>query len=282
MTSVTFERRNSSIDIPLLDSSSGSPLIARDIGKPNLKLTTNGRMDPRSADFWSSLENYQIFGQFTESDAYEKAINLAEMVKAGSGESGSLSIPLDGYPDSVPVQPLAEQEQALQLTYPPGRRDWVEAQLGLTRVSTTAGNGQAVETPTDSGSGPITLSDGSNSVELTIDIEVQRTVGRPNSTVRRSRNNHPFYIEKRKSAYDSFELSLEFQENTASKTETLISMFNQPLRRTDLTLDFNGIYGYGAFDVVPDGSNALRQIEPAAQTGVELIPSINLRVVDND
>jgi hypothetical protein len=277
---VTFERRNKSVDIPLLADASGQPLLARDIGKPNLRLQTNGRINPRSADFWSCLENYNIRGQFTSGTAYEDAIKLADMVKAGASSAGTLSIPADAYPSSVSVQPAAEQERALVLTYPPGRRKWVEVELGLTRVGDSVGVGQTASTPTSTSSGSITLSDGTNTVNLDIDIQVERTIGRPNSVVRRSTGQFPRYIEKRKSAYDSFELTFEKHDNAAKVTQ-LISMFNEQQERGSLTLDFNGTYRMGAFDVIPSGSTALRQVEPAAQEGIDVLPSIDLRVVNN-
>jgi hypothetical protein len=58
-------------------------------------------------------------------------------------------------------------------------------------------------------------------------------------------------------------------------------MFNEQQERGSLTLDFNGTYRMGAFDVIPSGSTALRQVEPAAQEDIDVIPSIDLRVVNN-
>lgn len=279
-TTATFTRRNKSIDIPLSADSAGAPTIARDVGKPNQSFQTNGRNNPRSADFWSALENYTLFGYFTGSSAYSDAITLSNLIKSGSGDNATLNIPLSAYPSTINCQPAAEQEQALQLVYPPGMKDRVEVQLSLTRVSETKGIGVSASTPTASGTGPIQLDDGTNTVTLETDTEVTRTVGRPNSPVRRSTKQHPRYIEKRKSAYDAFEIAFEKNGNASTITD-LVGMFNTQLDRGTLTLDFQGQYGLGSFDVVPEGSNALRQVAPAGSPGQDLIPSINLRVVDN-
>jgi len=285
MVDATLSRGTTSIAIPLLADSGGTPLIARDLGKPNLRLQTNGRVDPRSSDFWAGMQNFQIFGQFTGSNAYADAIVLADLIKSGSARKTLLNVPIDVYDTDIQVVPMAEQDQALTLTYPPGRRNWVEVKLGLTRVSQVFGDGGlTADSPLSSLTGQnIEITDGTDTVELTTDIEIERTVGRPNSTARgKAPGDYPTYIEQRKSSYDAFELGLEFQTETTAKTNTLISMFEQQLERNTLTLDFRGNFLYGAFDVVPDGSNALRQVEPAAEEGTQLIPKITLRVVNND
>lgn len=275
-------RRDRVIAIPLLESSGGTPLVSPTVGHPSLKLQTNGRIDPRSSDQWSIVENYQIVGRFISNASYKKARILADIIKSGQGSAGTLQIPKDTYDDDISVVPLAEQEEALTITYPPGQRDFVEVDLGLTRVNTVNGSGAPYNSPTGSGSGPIQITDGTTTIDLTTDIEVERSVGRPASTVRRQTGTYPNATEKRKSAYDAFALTLEFVENATSKINDLVDMFSTRLGRGTLTLKFNGIYGLGSFDVIPQGSNALRRVEPAAQTGVELVPQLNLRVVDND
>jgi len=81
-----------------------------------------------------------------------------------------------------------------------------------------------------------------------------------------------------KSAYDAFELS--FQSSDPSGTiKNITDMFRKQLARDSLTLDFNGVYGMGAMNVVPDGSQALRHARQTAIEGHGLIPTVSLRRV---
>ncbi|AHG00977.1 hypothetical protein HALLA_12150 [Halostagnicola larsenii XH-48] len=171
----------------------------------------------------------------------------------------------------------------MTIAYDVGQTNFVDCEVSLTRVNTTHGSGsQVAETPTATGNGPITLSYGSQSVEFRDDIVVDRSVGRPNSVVRRTTFDFPNYEDKIKAAYDGFEIGVEFTDNAVSRATTLKSMVGQKLGRTSLTLDFNGIYGLGAFDVVPEGSQALRTVRASAEQGVIVVPTLKLRRVMAD
>jgi hypothetical protein len=278
MAVATLSRGGTSIDIPLLGS--GQELVLGvDLGKPNLNIQESGELQPRFNDQWSGQETYTLLGQFTNSDAYSKAITLADLIKSNSnGESAILNIDLPEIDTDIKVAPAAGNESALSINYIPGRKNWIQLDLGLTRIkSTRAGGEQEATTPTASGSGPITLSDGSTTVEMSTDIEVVRNVGRPNSVIRRSPDAYPYYEDKRKAAYDSFELNFEFVENTTQQVLDIRSLINQRLGRTPLTLDFNGLYGMGAMDVIPEGSRSLRHTRQSGQEGTSLVPTLNLR-----
>lgn len=285
MVDVTLERDGTSVDIPIVDSSSGTPLISKDIGKPNLETYQTGALDPRSLDQWSGNEQYTILGRFTGSSAYSDAIELADLIKSNSnGNDLTLSIPLNDFDDNIIVAPAAGQEESVSISYVPGRKNWVEVDLGLTRVNQTQGGAnQPASTPTASGSGPIQITDGSTTIDLVKEISVSRALGRPGSSIRRHPTfNYPTYYDKHKTAHESFELSARFTDSAVSMTNDLVDMFSQQLDRSSLTLKFNGIYGMGDFDVVPMGSQALRHTRESGKKGTTLIPTINLRRVYSD
>lgn len=281
MVNATLSRGSTSVDLPLV-ATGGNPLVAVDHGRPNLEVQTSGALDPRHSDFWSGTEQYTLLVRFTSSNAYNDAITLADLIKSNSnGTPLELSIPLPEFKNTIEVAPAAGQDESVSIVYNPGRRDWVEVDVALTRVSATFGGGdQPANTPKANGNGPITLSDGSNTVALERDITVSRGVGRPKSEIRRTSSaKYPRYTDKHKAAYDGFELSLEFGDNTTTKVTNIRDMFNQSLKRDSLTLDFNGLYNMGAFNVVPDGSNALRTVRSSGEEGTVLLPTINLRRV---
>lgn len=287
MTSATLERGGTSVTLPLADSASGSPLVSRDIGKPRLRLQGTGALDPRSIDQWSASMQYTLMVRFTDSDAYQDAITLCDLIKSNSdGTPLYLNVDLPEFDTDIMVAPAAAQEQAVNLLYAPGRRDWVEADIALTRVSATEGGGQqTASTPTDTGSGPIRLIGSNGSVSITQGVQVERQVGRPKSVVRAVPGNtatYPKLFDQQKAAYDAFELSFETVENAGPIAGTLVEMFTEPLGRGALTLDFNGLYGMGAVDVLPQGSGALRHQRVSGEEGTSAYPTISLRRVYQD
>ncbi len=283
MATATLERDGTSVDIPLLSNSSGTPLVVRGIGKPHVNFRNGGVINPRHDDLWSGLEQYTITGRFHETDAYSDAIKLVDLIKSPSqGPELTLNIDMPDYESDIFVAPAAGQDEALAVTYNPGWRDYVEVDLALTRINKTFSGDidQTANTPTASGSGPIELSYRGTTVQLTSDITVERTVGRPNSVIRKnSLTTYPDHFEKFKSAADRFELSFEFAENTVSKTNEVVDLFTKRLAYSSLTLDFNGLYGMGSFNVVPDGSEAVRHTRQSGYKSSGVIPSVSLRRV---
>lgn len=283
---VTLSRSGTSIDIPVVSDGSGSPLVSSDLGKPELSLYATGALFQRHLDSWSQLENYTILGRFYSDSAYTDARTLADLLLSHSQQNDlTLDIPLDEYPNPVTVAPSAGSDQAASIVYNPGRRDWVEVDIGLTRVNNTIAsddtgdtNHQA-STPTASGSGPIELSDGSTTVQISDGVTVERAVGRPNSTVRRTPFRYPNYIDKRKPASDSWELSYRITDASTGEISDIRSLFNSKLVRSSLKLRFNGVYGLGTFNVVPNGSQALRHQRLSGFQGTANVPAISLQRV---
>ena len=283
---LTHNGRNDSLTFPIL-TESGTPQFSIDVGKPELNIYEHGELNPRFNDTRSGLENYSITSQLRGSSAYDDAILLADMIKSrqGNGEELELNVSgtnLDGYPTNpVFVAPAAEQEEAISLTYAPGRTNVVDVEGSFTRVNQVRGTAnQNATTPTTTGSGPITLSDGTDTVELTEDIVVTRSVGRPNSPIRSTPRTHPNYTDQRKSAYDAFDIQFQMFDSGPSKAFTLARNLIQPqLGSSSLTLDFNGLFNLGSFNVIPSGSQAFRFQRIAGQKDVENAPTLSLRRV---
>lgn len=278
----TLSRRNTTVNVPILGEG-GDPGIARDFGKPNLRMQINGRLDPRSMDQWAGMQNLTLTGNFVGDSAYSDARQLANFIKSSTGgRDTTLDIPLSGYDSDMLVVPAAGQDVALSLTYPPGQTDWVEFDLALTRVSEIQGAGtMQANTPTAVGSGPIELQGPSNTIQLSTDIEFTREVGRPNSEAKRNIGSFPRYIEHRRSSFDRWQLGFQDVDSPDTTLQNMTSMFETRLSRSSITLNFNGIFGLGAFDVIPQGSQAMRHVDAVGESGVVQFPRINLRVVDN-
>ena len=284
MATATLTRGSTTVELTLLESG-GSPVATVDHGKPTLVEHNTGALDPRTQDQFAGLTTYNLLGRFVTDTAYQDAIELADLIKSHSnGNDLLLNVDIPEFDTDIKVAPAVGQEQAVSMVYNPGRRDWVDVDIGLTRISEltagSVGSDQLASTPTATGTGPVQLSYSGTTVDLTSDVTVERSVGRPQSdTQGQVPNNYPIYQDKQKTAHESFELSLEFVTDAVSKVTQLKDMFNTKLGRTSFTLDFNGLYGLGSFNVVPDGSGALRHIRVAGEQGVTQVPTINLRRV---
>lgn len=279
---VTLRRGNTSVDIPLLEQG-GSPLFVADFGKPNQSIyEKGGTLDPRIQDNWSGLTNYNIVGRL---NSYTEANTLADLVKScDPSEDLLLDIPLPEHPDTAKVNPIAGGNNALVLTYPPGYKEHVQVELGLTRVSSLEGNTENLQinqTPTDSGSGPIQIDTGKNTIEIKTGVTVTRTVGRPNDVIRKTTATpDPYLIQKAKYAVDEF--GIEFQE-LESGAEVMGKLTNDIFRsnygKRGFDLRFNGVYGLGSFTVAPVGSAPFRQVRLSGERNVINVPSLDLRVI---
>jgi hypothetical protein len=279
---VTLSRGSTSLDLPLLDEG-GNPLFSTDFGKPFANIRdTGGSVNPRAEDRWSAQINHTINGRFDGSNAFQNARTLANLIKQDPGGNDlELTTGFAEFSDPLLVTPQAGNEQALTLTYEPGRTDTVFFQLGLTEVSVTRTQpDRTFSTPTASGSGPIELTASGNTVTLAPNISVERSVGRPNDSATKTLNELGRYIYKHKVTYDQFSLSFEMTENLTTQLKTIAdTIFKQRLDRDGITLDFNGLYGYGAFTVLPTGSAPIRYQRLAGRTGQVTLPTIDLRVI---
>ncbi len=277
MVSVTLSRGSTSIDIPLVEES-GQALVSADFGKPEIQVReSGGTINPRIQDQWSGLQNFNIIGKLFD---YQKSHDLADLIKTASTDPLTLEIPLDHYPDSVTVAPAAGQEQALSLAYPAGKKNIVDVEMALTRVTNVSGVGiQEATTPTATGDGTVRLIIGNETVALpSADLSIERTVGRPNDVTRRQTNTQdPRYEVKNKVAFDQFNLSFQTIEDIPETLNAITdNMFRQNLGRRGLTLDFNGLLGLGQFDVIPTGSAPFRQVSQAGK-GWVINPTMELR-----
>lgn len=278
MTTATLTHEGESIDIPLVEES-GTPIFITDIGKPEQEFKNGGALDPRVSDFWSTFVNYTLGGRFQGSNAFDDAISLADMIKGNlNTEAITLDVDLPEV-DPVEVAPSPGQDQALELTYEPGETDHVHVGLSLMRIgSFEYGTDQDANTPTASGSGPLQLTDGTTTVDLDLDLTVERTIGRPQSVARaQSNQKYPNYHDKRKTASDVFQIKLQFTRDAVTKTENIQDLISDLTYRGGLQLKFNGLYGMGTFDVAPLGGNALRTVRQVGQEGMVPVPTLNLR-----
>jgi hypothetical protein len=279
----TLSQDGDSVELPLLAESSGI-LLATDLGKPNLITHDNGGTPfPRVQDQWSAFKQFNVIGIFTGDSAYSDATALAELIHSdGNGDPMTLDVPALSELDSdIPVAPAAEQARALNLSYQAGRKDRVEFDLGLTRISNTLGEyGRTPQTPTASGTGPITIESGADTVELIKDVQFDRFVGRPNDVVRKIPANYgrwPRYEPKRKVLNDEFEFSFAFNADAVAQTRQIADVFARSTGRSGIVLDFRGTYGLGSFNVAPSGTSALRTVRESGFNGVTRIPTVALK-----
>lgn len=278
MVDATLSRGGMSISLPVRDEA-GTPLLARDFGKPNHGVESVNDPDPRpKQDAQSGNETITIT---TQIHTYQTALELADLIKAHSGgEAITLDIPLGEYENSISTVPAVGQDEALTLAYPPGQGETINVDLSLSRVNQVFGtnSGFSADTPRASGSGPITLSSSSRSVVFERSQTVERSLGRPNSGTFARYSDYPKVQDERKSSYDAFDISLTSIADSVQKVTALRNMFRKRRGRDTLTLDFNGLYGMGAFSVVPRGSGALRHVRIAGQAEDQTVPQIQLRV----
>ena len=285
---ITHKGLDESVTFPIMEET-GTPLFSVDVGYPELNTYESGELEPRFNDTRSQLVTYTAVSQLVGESAYDDAITLAEMIKSRTGDGEELTLELLGedvseaYPTTETlVAPAAEQARALELTYAPGRTNVVDVEGQFTRVSTVRGNSNQIEeTPTDAfGDGPLEISSGTNSVALSDGFTVTRTVGRPNTSIRATTRDYPNYTDQRKAAHDAFDIEFQFVDNAPNKADIIKNEIFQPrLGRDSLTLDFNGLFGLGSFDVIPDGSQSLRVQRIAAQKSIEQLPTVSLRRV---
>jgi hypothetical protein len=268
--------------VPLV-SRGGEVLISRDVGKTDLSIRKGGFLNPRFQDQYSGVQNLTISGQYTDSDAYSQAIEIADQIKSqyqsaiSFTASGLDEFQPDGFESALDVVPAIGSETPLSITYEPGRRNWVEIQLSLSQVNSVRSNGSlGASTPTGTGNGPIEL----EGIPLDTDVTVERQVGRPqDSENRRPNSRSPIYVYKQQRAFDGFEIRYTNVDDPTTDVSQLYDLFSQPLGTTPLTLDFNGLYGLGSFNVVPQGSQSLRHIRVAGREGTIEVPAIALRRV---
>lgn len=280
MVSVTLSRGSTSVEIPLKQES-GTPLISADYGKPNLNVQDGGgTLYPRTVDQWSQGLNYTLQGII---DDYSTTHELADLVASVvDGDPLELEIPLSEYDSPVDVVPSAGSDQALSLTYPPGQRGFAEVSLNLTRVSNAVASvTQEATTDTTTGSGPVQITVEGTTIDLPrTALAVSRSLGRPKDTIRRSGSStYPNYIAKQKPITDVFTLEFQALDGIPGTFTDIVSeIFQSNIKRSGITLDFNGIYGLGEVTVMPTGSAPFRQQRQAGDRSV-VVPTFDFQRV---
>jgi hypothetical protein len=277
---VTLTNGVDSVDIPLLDTG-GTPLFVATFGKPHQSVKgRGGTLDPRVFDRESGLVNYNLIGRLFD---YDDAITLADLIKSFNPQNPlRLQNPLPEHPDETLVVPAAGNDSALTLEYPFGYKDYVNVQLVLTRVDEVRGTGQVLsDTPTSSGQGPVQIVTENRRLDISENLSVVHTVGRPNDVTRKTPvSQDPKVTMKRKVTHDAFEIAFELTDDGVSFMSKFTNdVFRQQYGRRGIGLDFNGVFGLGAFPVAPVGTQPLREIRSAGEQEVIVVPSLDLRVI---
>jgi len=278
---VTFNQGASSVEMPLIDEGT-TPLIISDFGKPQQIIHEDmGTIDPRITDAWSTMRNINMVGKLFD---YDDAIDLADMFKSiFKDKDMTLEPNLPEYDSEIKAFAQAGNGQALSLQYDPGYRDYVQVEAGVTQYSEKIGDhpDAVFNTPRDSGNGPVQIKVAGKTIDLGTDLQVTRTVGRPNDVFRgRPEAGFPIFVGKAKSATDRFSLTFQKLSDGVEAMNTITrEIFEVPLGRNGIKLDFNGIYRMGEFSVIPEGSTSFRQTRRAGENDVIIVPSLDLRVI---
>lgn len=280
----TLERGSRTVDIPLIEEA-GAASPTRAVGLPSHEIHEDGRVNPRSGIHNHSVNEQIQFSTRLYDGDIAIAHDVADMIKAHSGgQPITLNVPFQEFDNDMLVIPAAEQDTALEIEFPAGAQ-YCNLSLTLTRVGQLLGtdSSKTAPTPRAPGSGPITLSSTSQSVEFaTGSVTVTREVGQPNlEASRRPAQQFPTATDKRGSASDIFEITLEHLTDPSGKISRVLDLVRTLRGRETLTLEFNGTYGMGGFNVMPSGSNAFRHVRVAGRKGSEhqRMPALKLRVV---
>lgn len=286
MTTASLSRDGTSVSFELAQSGGGTPTIVEAVSKPNQKFQPIARVDPRTSDFFQSVKTFILRGYIDGDTAYQDARVLAEeLIKPHSG-GNDLTLDLsnaDGF-GSYTVAPAGEN--AAEIEYLPGQRDWVPISLNLTQVDETIGGSSSGVSGTSGavpqGGGSVTLRnpDTGDSVDVLHDLTLTRTVGRSGTTVRPDPSD-VVYIDKIRPATDEWSLSGVLEGGQArSNSQTLIDILSSKLERDALKLEFNNnIYALSDKDVVPAGAEAGRRLIGASEPDMVRVNNITLRTV---
>lgn len=284
MPDAVLSRDGTSVTIPIL-AGGGSLAIARDTGKPTASLPAVGRENPRSQDFQNAGESFVVQGLLSGANAYSGAKTLAEdLIKPRATTNTPLQLDLSALPSHTTYDVAPVTDSALTLTYAPGSKQLVAVQLAVSVVRRTIGGSQtsgSTGTP-DAGTGIKLERPGtSESVTLTDDLTVTRTVGRPNGKLQPSPSARPIYIDQNKPAVDEWEISASNvpEADGVALAEDLV---RDRLGQESLELHFLGnLLGLDQYDVFPAGSQAVRYTFQAGATGFVNVPTLKLRTVNN-
>lgn len=284
MADAVLSRGGTSVTVPLL-ADGNSLAVARDVGKPTAQYHDIGREDPLPRDHLNAGDAFTFVGLLHGSSAYSDAETLAEsLIKARATTGTPLQLDLSDLPNKGTYDVAPITASAVTLAYVPGGRQMVGVQATLNAVAQTIGGSQTTQThgSNDAGSG-IKLTDGSNSVTISSDLEVIRKVGRPTGKLNPRPATLPTYVDENDPASDVFEITGDLTSSTAeADATTLEETLVRDRRGTgSLTLHFlSDLFGLSAYKVMPEGSQALRTVFNTGEEGVVRVAKLALRVVD--
>lgn len=283
MANAVLSRGATTVTVPLL-AGGNSLALARDVGKPTAEYKSVGREDPLPLDNLNAGDAFTFTGLLHGDSAYADAKTLANLIKARATTGSPLRLDISDIPGKGTYDVAPASEGAVALAYVPGRVDMVGVQATLNAVADTFGGDQDAQTHAspDTGSG-VKLTDGTSSVTLTSGLEVVRKVGRPDAKLNPRPDDLPTFVDKNDPASDTFEVTAELTGDSATAdAATLEESLVRPRRGQDsLTLHFqSGLFTLDAYDVLPDGSQALRTVHSTGETDTVSVATLSLRVVD--
>lgn len=259
----------------------GNLMVAKDVGKPKARTYRVGTVDPKVSDQRAGLEAFTVTGQLVGDNAYDNARRLAEdIVKAPAGNDNTVLnlSAIDGLSWYDVVFPGSG---ALRLHYP-GHPNWVSVQFTAHKAEYVNGGGTVPDTSSSAttGSKNVTISRGATSLELKYNLQVERKVGRPSLQMRYG-SGEAYAVDMMRAATDIFSISGTFVTDTGTTQATLMDDILKPkLGYGNLTLDFDGLYTLGEYDVVPNGSQAARVTWSAGERDMVHLDKLELMVVD--
>lgn len=286
MTTVTLSRGSTVVSINLEQETGGTPTLVQSVSKPQQKFPTVSVVDPRVSDQFESVETFVLRGYLDGDGAYRDARILAEeLIKPHSGGT-PLTLELssvDGF-GRYDVAPAGEN--ACEIEYLPGQRDWIPVSLNLTRVDETIGgasfepDSSSAATPQGGGSVELRNPQTGDSVEILHNLSITRTCGRPNTTIRPD-TDQVTYIDKIRSANDEWSIRGVLEgPNAREDSSKLVDILSSVRGRNGLTLAFNNnLYGLSDKTVAAAGSEVGRRIIGASEPDMVRLENITLRTI---
>lgn len=282
MTEITVTKGGNSVTFEIYEEPAGM-LFARDIGKPEARIYRVGREAPRTTDHRAPMESYLVVGQIVGSDAHDDARVLAEDIVGSHSGGNAATLDLSNVSGLESETVTFFGEQALQLHYPPAQPDWVSLQMQASIVRDVIGGGSVPSASSStSGSGPVTLTRGGDSITIVNNLDIERRVGLPSTTSRHDSGSDPYAVEPNRAPMRTWEITGMWNTNAATNQNTLVETILKPqLGYGSLTLDFNGIYGLGSYEVASPFAQSARVSWSAGEEGMVWINALKLLEVDN-
>lgn len=124
----------------------------------------------------------------------------------------------------------------------------------------------------------VTIRRNGTAVTLQHNLTLTRTVSRPNANLRERPTGLPEFEDRRKSAFDEWELTA-LVTNMADANTLRDDIIAPRLGVSPLELDFDGLYGLGTYDVFPPGAQSLRISRRTGERDILRINPLTLRTV---